>query len=137
MANEIVVGYDGTKGSNVALEAALALAKEVGATIVLAFGYEPSKFADQAGDYEEAVKQLGQRASEEGLAKAKAQGVPAEVAMVAGRAADALASLAEERDARMVVVGSNGEGPLVGAILGSTPYKLLHLTKHPVLVVPV
>jgi nucleotide-binding universal stress UspA family protein len=36
----------------------------------------------------------------------------------------------------MIVVGSYGERPLKGAILGSTPYKLLYLADRPVLVVP-
>ena len=36
----------------------------------------------------------------------------------------------------MIVVGSFGEAPLKGIILGSTPNKLLHLTDRPVLVVP-
>ena len=36
----------------------------------------------------------------------------------------------------MIVVGSHGEAPLKGAILGSTPYKLVQLSETPVLVVP-
>jgi nucleotide-binding universal stress UspA family protein len=43
---------------------------------------------------------------------------------------------ADERDAQMIVVGSTGEGPLRGLIVGSTPYKLLHASTRPVLVVP-
>jgi amino acid transporter len=34
-------------------------------------------------------------------------------------------------------VGSSAEGPTKGALLGSTPHKLLHLSERPVLVVPV
>jgi nucleotide-binding universal stress UspA family protein len=48
----------------------------------------------------------------------------------------ALAETADERDARMIVVGSYGDPPLKGVILGSTPTKLLHLADRPVLVVP-
>ena len=57
---------------------------------------------------------------------------------LAGRQAapEALLEVAEERDARMIVVGSYGEAPLKGAILGSTPNKLLHIADRPVLVVP-
>jgi nucleotide-binding universal stress UspA family protein len=44
--------------------------------------------------------------------------------------------LAERHDARMIVVGSYGERPIRGAILGSTPDKLLHLAGRPVLAVP-
>ena len=56
--------------------------------------------------------------------------------LVAKRAAEALIETAEKRDARMIVVGSFGDPPLKGMILGSTPNKLLHLSERPVLVVP-
>jgi nucleotide-binding universal stress UspA family protein len=35
----------------------------------------------------------------------------------------------------MIVVGSYGESPLRGALLGSVPYRLLHRSSVPVLVV--
>ena len=50
--------------------------------------------------------------------------------------AAALVELAEERDARVIVVGTRGESPIRGALLGSTPHKLLQLADRPVLVVP-
>jgi nucleotide-binding universal stress UspA family protein len=56
--------------------------------------------------------------------------------LVAKRGAEARLDAARQRDARMIVVGSSGETPLKGAILGSTPYKLLHQSERPVLVVP-
>jgi nucleotide-binding universal stress UspA family protein len=37
----------------------------------------------------------------------------------------------------VIVVGTAGESPLKGAMLGSTPHKLLHLSSRPVLCVPV
>ncbi len=70
------------------------------------------------------------------MSDALAAGVDAEVALVDERPAEALVTLAERHDARMIVVGSYGESPLRGAILGSTPHKLLHLADRPVLVVP-
>ncbi len=42
---------------------------------------------------------------------------------------------AAKHDARMIVVGSHGEGPLAGALLGSVPHKLVQLSEQPVLVV--
>jgi nucleotide-binding universal stress UspA family protein len=45
-------------------------------------------------------------------------------------------ALADCHSARMIVVGSYRERPLKGAILGSTPHKLLHTAGRPVLVVP-
>jgi nucleotide-binding universal stress UspA family protein len=50
-------------------------------------------------------------------------------------AARGAARLADALDARMIVVGSYGEKPLRGAIIGSTPHRLLHLSERPVLVV--
>jgi nucleotide-binding universal stress UspA family protein len=41
-----------------------------------------------------------------------------------------------EHSARAIVVGTYGESPLRGAVLGSTPHKLLHLSRVPVLAVP-
>ena len=58
------------------------------------------------------------------------------VELVPERPAAALVEVADARDARFIVVGTWGEGPLRGAFLGSTPYKLLHLADRPVVVVP-
>ena len=35
---------------------------------------------------------------------------------------------AKRHDARMIVVGSHGESPLKGAIVGSNAYKLVHFS---------
>ena len=59
-----------------------------------------------------------------------------EGAIVRARPADALVEVAAERGARLIVVGSYGESPLRGALLGSVPYRLLHRSPVPVLVVP-
>jgi nucleotide-binding universal stress UspA family protein len=60
----------------------------------------------------------------------------AETSVVDARPAEALLKVAADRGARMIVVGTHGEHPLTGAVLGSVPHKLLHLSKVPVLVVP-
>jgi nucleotide-binding universal stress UspA family protein len=60
-----------------------------------------------------------------------------EVALVEQRPTEALVKLADELDARAIVVGTFGEHPIKGALLGSVPHKLLHLSERPVLVVPV
>ena len=52
------------------------------------------------------------------------------------RRPEMLLDLADERGARAIVIGTYGESPLRGAVLGSTPHKLLHLSKVPVLAVP-
>jgi nucleotide-binding universal stress UspA family protein len=138
MSRTLVVGYDDSAGSRAALVAAIDLARELGDRIVIAFGYEPpGRLGEEAGAAREAVRELGERATAHAIARAHAAGVEAELALVDAHPVEALLRLAEERDARMIVVGSYGEHPIKGAILGSTAHKLLHLSERPVLAVPV
>ena len=58
------------------------------------------------------------------------------VEVVVAKPAEALLQVAEECDATVIVVGTSGESPIKGAILGSTPHKLLQLSTRPVLCVP-
>ena len=64
------------------------------------------------------------------------EGVDATVDVVSARPAEALLRVAEECDARLIVVGTSGESPIKSAMLGSTPHKLLQLSSIPVLCVP-
>jgi nucleotide-binding universal stress UspA family protein len=57
--------------------------------------------------------------------------------VISGDRAEALAKLAADRGASMVVIGTRGEALVKGLILGSVAHKLLHLSPAPVLVVPV
>jgi nucleotide-binding universal stress UspA family protein len=53
-----------------------------------------------------------------------------------GRPADTIASIAEERGARLIVMGLANEGNLFAARPGSIAYRVLCLSKTPTLVVP-
>jgi nucleotide-binding universal stress UspA family protein len=134
----IVVGYDSSEGGGRALDAAVEIGKGMGDEIVVVFGYAPPGiWGGEIAEHEEAIEELGEKLTGEAKSRAAALGAEVEVVMVPKRGTEALIEVADERDARMIVVGSYGEAPLKGAILGSTPHKLLHLTEHPVLVVPV
>jgi len=133
----IVVGYDGSSSGKAALERAAGLAKGLGDEIVLVFGYAPPGiWGGEIAEHEEAIEELGEKLMGEARQQVEADGVGASYELVALRGADALLEVARARDARMIVVGSTGEAALKGAILGSTPYKLLHQADRPVLVVP-
>jgi nucleotide-binding universal stress UspA family protein len=134
---QIVVGYDGSDCSKVALAEAVRLAKDLDDSLVLVFGYAPPGiWGGEIAEHEEAIEEFGETVMGEAKQRAAAGGIEAEVEMVAKRGAEALLDVAERRDARTIVVGSYGEAPLKGMILGSTPHKLLHLSRRPVLVVP-
>ena len=130
-----VLGYDGTDGARAALNAAGALAAELGDTLVVVFAYEISRLGGEVHDYEEALRERGRSVLEEARSVAREAGVEIELVMRELSSAEALIAVADEHDARLIVVGSYGERPLKSALVGSTPTRLLHLSARPVLVV--
>jgi nucleotide-binding universal stress UspA family protein len=130
-----VLGYDGTDGSRAALDVAVGLAAELGDTLVVVFAHEVSRLGGEVHDYEDALRERGRRVLEEARAIAREGGVEIEVVLRELSSAEALIAVADEHDARMIVVGSYGERPLKSALVGSTPTRLLHLSERPVLVV--
>ncbi len=134
---QIVVGYDGSACGDAALNSALEIAGELSDSVTVVFGYAPpGLWGGEIAEHEEAIEELGEKVMAKAKAQAAEKGVEIEAQLVAKRAAEALIEVAEQRDARMIVVGSFGDPPLKGMILGSTPNKLLHLSERPVLVVP-
>ena len=134
--SEIVVGYDDSDTSQAALDKAAELAKDLGDSIVIVFGYAPGGYGGgEVPEQREAVEELGEKMIAKGVERAKAAGVSYEVEMLNEHADEALMTVAGRRDARMIVVGSHGESPLRGAVIGSTPYRLVHYSTTPVLVV--
>jgi nucleotide-binding universal stress UspA family protein len=134
---QIVVGYDGSACGKAALEEAVRLAKGLGDGLVLVFGYAPPGiWGGEIAEHEEAIAEFGEQVMGEARRVTESDRVEAEYELVAKRPAQAVADVAEARGARMIVVGSYGDAPLKGAILGSTPYRLLHQAERPVLVVP-
>jgi nucleotide-binding universal stress UspA family protein len=135
--SQIVVGYDGSPCGKAALDAAIALAKDLGDGVTVVFGYAPpGLWGGEIAEHEEAIEELGSKLMAEASRRAAEHGLEVEIEMVAKRGSEALIEVAEHRQARMIVVGSYGDPPLKGFILGSTPNKLLHLSEWPVLVVP-
>jgi nucleotide-binding universal stress UspA family protein len=133
----MVVGYDGSDCSKAAMTEACAIAKELGDRIVVVFGYAPRGYGGgEVPMHREAVEELGEKLTAEAAEMAGAAGVEHEVKLVPRKGYHALIETADGLDARMIVVGSYGDPPLKGVILGSTPNKLLHEADRPVLVVP-
>jgi nucleotide-binding universal stress UspA family protein len=136
MASTLVLGYDGSDCAKAALQAAVDSAKAFGDRIVVAFGAGVYPIGEDA-DHLRLVRTMGTDWANEAVAAIKAAGVTdVETTVVDARPAEALLEVAADRGARMIVVGTHGEHPLTGAVLGSVPHKLLHLSRVPVLVVP-
>jgi nucleotide-binding universal stress UspA family protein len=135
MAGDLLVGYDGTPGANAAAAEALRLAGALGVGVVFAFSYAVNPAGGEVADLEAALRERGTSVLQEALANAERAGVAARAELVDDRASSGLVALADEIDAEMIVVGSYGDRPLKGALIGSTAHKLLHLSERPVLVV--
>jgi nucleotide-binding universal stress UspA family protein len=135
MSSGIVVGYDGSEHAKAALRVAVEIGKTYGEKVVIAFGYELNPVAGELHDYHAALKDLATKRLTEATALAAAD-ADIEAVIVEKAPATGLVELADERDARVIVVGTRGESPIRGALLGSTAHKLLHLSDRPVLVVP-
>jgi nucleotide-binding universal stress UspA family protein len=134
---QIVVGYDGSDCSRNALDEALRTAAALGDEVTVVFGYAPpGLWGGEIVEHEEAIEERGQKVLAEAQHQAEAAGATVELELVAKKASEAIVAAADKRDARMIIVGSYGDPPLKGMILGSTPNKLLHIADRPVLVVP-
>jgi nucleotide-binding universal stress UspA family protein len=135
--SQIVVGYDGSDSGKAAIERAKELARDLGDDLVLVLGDTPPRgWGGEIAEHEEAIEEYGEKLMGEARQLVEGDGVQTTYELVAMRGAEALLAVARRLDARMIVVGSTGEAALKGAILGSTPYKLLHQADRPVLVVP-
>ena len=133
---EILLGYDGSDCAKVALDEAVDLAKDLGDSVLIVFGFAPHGAG--GGEVEaqrEAVHDLGERITAEAAERVAKAGVDHAVEMLPDHGANALNDLAKARDARMIVVGTHGESPLKGALLGSTAHRLIQIADRPVLVV--
>jgi nucleotide-binding universal stress UspA family protein len=139
MAGDIVLGYDGSDGSKAALRVAVTVAKAFDAPLTVVFGYEPNPMGGETADYKKKLQKIGDDMLAVAVTEAKAldSSVSVEAIVAPLRPVESLLEASLERHARVIVVGGSGERPIVGAILGSVPHKLLHRSTVPVLVVPV
>jgi nucleotide-binding universal stress UspA family protein len=136
MSSGILVGYDGSDCAKQALEVGLDVAKVYGEKLLIAFGYELNPVAGEMADYAAALRELATSRLNEGKDLAAGSGLEIEAVIVEAAPARALVELAEERDVRVIVIGTRGESPIRGALIGSTAHKLLYYSERPVLVVP-
>ena len=137
MSAPLLVGFDGSDCARAALTEALRLGEELDAPVVAAFGYAPSRTGGEVADFAAALREAGEEILKHAIHQAEAAGRQIEIALVDDRPVDALLRAADQHEARMIIVGTYGEAPIKGAILGSTPYRLLGQSERPVLVVPV
>lgn len=147
-----VVAYDGSAEAQAAVRQAVALLGHRPLVVVTVWepGLAALALTPSAGEVtymppdpaamaalDRAESDHARHVAEAGASLARGLGATAEALPVRDEvdAAETLASIAEQRDAAAIVVGSRGLGAIKARVLGSTSQKLLHHTHRPVLVV--
>lgn len=144
MANIVIVGLDGSEGSQRALDFAIRRAKAGQHELMLACVIPHSTHAFLTIDEltrNEAWRQAQQeRAQREildpALAKTAEAGVRAHARIEFGEPTEALSELAREIGASHIIVGRRGLSPLKALLFGSIASRLVQTSPVPVTVVP-
>jgi nucleotide-binding universal stress UspA family protein len=147
MSGSIVCGVDGSADSERALEVAAQLANRLGSKLVLAHVGElahvpyaaAAPFGGMAGritvaEEIEVQEEAGRRLLDQVARDADLTDVERKLEF--GSPAEALADLADEEEAELIVVGSRGRGAFTAAFLGSVSSSLVGIARCPVLIVP-
>jgi len=132
----IVVGVDGSKGAEAALQWAVEEAKLRGADLELVYGWiPPAAEADPTGMAIARCREPGEEIlrTAEAEVRAWAPELEVRVALVPLPGAAALVGRSEHAD--LVVVGTRGRGGFVGLLLGSVSTQVVHHAHCPVVVV--
>ena len=134
----IVLALDGSENAERAIPIAIEQAKRSDARILIAHVEEriaaKGDMPPVRADEDEIVKRIEGEAAE-----MKEAGVDASVeraTVVLGGPAQAIAQIAQDADAEMIVVGTRGHSSIAGLLLGSVATRLLHIAGRPVLAVP-
>jgi nucleotide-binding universal stress UspA family protein len=134
----IVVGYDGSPASHIALSRAIERVGP-GGKLYLVHAWEVPESWRGRGTYQSHVNRALTEA-EAVVADAVAthpglKGITWESELIGGSPARAIADVAEVRRADEIILGTRGFGR-VRALLGSVAYALIHLAPCPVTVIP-
>lgn len=145
----ILVGVDGSQGSEAALAWAIRLARQTAAEIVALHAFEipvyaqpdiamgPVYTAPPADPqwWDRLRQAMAHTFEQEWCASLARSGVPYRTVLAEGRPATVIEEVAEREAVDLVVVGRRGLGGLTELILGSVSHAIVHRVRRPVAVV--
>lgn len=137
----ILVPLDGSKTSEQALAAALAMARDAGAKLTLVHSVDESAYlseSDYSGHLVEAARSAAQKVLANGLETAKAAGIEADSKLIdfpGQRLGQTIADEAQACGADLIVVGSHGRRGIGRVLLGSGAEQIVRMAPVPVMVI--
>ena len=141
LISKILVGYDGSKAGDKALEYAIGIAKSFNAKLYILHVIEESKIAiapdsTMYPSLIETMEKQGRDLLNKALENAKNAGVDAEALLEVGTdAAETIINVANRLNVDIIIVGSRGLKGLTRFLLGSVSEKVVRYANKPVLVV--
>jgi nucleotide-binding universal stress UspA family protein len=134
----ILIATDGSQPAAQALEVAIELAKETGASLEV-LSVRPPRVAGRGGagapmlevEKFEGPEHIAEAATEQ----AREAGVTATPHAAHGEVVDCITTAVVTLNADLLIVGSRGLGPLSGAVLGSVSHALVRQSPVPVTIV--
>jgi nucleotide-binding universal stress UspA family protein len=133
----LLIATDGSEASRVAVTEGVALARELDARILFVYVKPAPSNLLGAPYYQRRLTSEtaeARRAVGEAIQVALENGVDADWEILGGDAAGKMVSLARERDADLIVVGSHGRGAIAGSVIGSVSREVVHDADRPVLI---
>jgi nucleotide-binding universal stress UspA family protein len=128
----IVIAADGSEAAHQAAELGFEIARAEGDSVVLVTVWDilradfgvPVHMIDR--DFLDAERQWGEKVLKDAAGHAAQFGIEAETELVRGEPASEICRIAQERGARMIVVGTHGWGAVRSLLLGSVTLRVLH-----------
>ncbi len=137
MYDRILLPTDGSEAGNRAVEQAVGLAAETGATLHVLFVVEDIPYAPEMMDdtVEAQLREIGEAAIEEIQAKADEAGVEVVEALEEGAPHDGILQYADDEGIDVIVMGTHGRSGLDRYLLGSVTERVVRTADVPVLTV--
>ena len=139
---KILVTTDFSAGAQAGVEKAAELASRLDSEVVLLYVVEdhmpPLIIFTPEADRKEMLESHRQRAAEklEEYAAAHLTGRNVETVAISGVPSAEIVKFADDHQVDLIVMASNGYGPVRQLLLGSTTERVLHHARCPVLVIP-
>jgi nucleotide-binding universal stress UspA family protein len=139
----IVVGVDGSKHSESAVDWAARMAKGMGSEVVAVFAVAPPVYFETGytapvlpPEFDPEWRAEMKRELEGDWTKRlREMGVQYRTVMEDGRPASVIAQVADSVDADVIVVGRRGRGGVAELVLGSVSHELVLHSKRPILLI--